>query len=308
MIHLYPLLFAIGVNTAPTTEPRYAGAVEGTWDGAFRPAIVHMYMRIDRERGFSTFGRTYSLEELSDFRREKRAVGFELRRNAGTFRFDGAAVDLRATGTFEFIPSAAYRKAAEKLGFRKLDRHHQLSFALHDVTLDELRYLRRVLGTRITSTDLVQLFDRGVTPEYVRDLAGVGFARLKPEQLIRIRDIGVDADYVRGLRAAGLPLSRLEDFVKARNAGLSAEYIKSLSEVGLLNLTLAEYITLHEADVTAEYAASIYELGYSACDITDLVRMRNQGITASYIRKANKQAGEQLNMGELVRYRTRGDY
>jgi hypothetical protein len=307
MLRLYPLFLALGMNTAPTTEPRYLDAVGGTWDGMFRPSLVHINVRFDRERGFANFGRTYTIAELSGLRREKRAVGFELRRSAGSFRFDGTANDLRATGTFEFVPNAAYKKSAERIGLTKISRHHQLSFALNDVSIDELRYMKSVVNGRWTSADIVRLLDRGVTPEYVRDLAGVGFSKLRPEALMRARELGLNADYVRGLRAVGLRLT-IDDYLKARENNLSLDFINSLKSVGLTNLTLAEYLMLLEHDVTAEYAASVFEIGYSSCDLEDLVRMRDVGITASFIKKANKQAGEQLSAAELLRYRTRGEY
>jgi hypothetical protein len=309
MIRLTPLFLAIGITTtsAPTTEPRYFDAVAGTWDGMFRPSIVHINVRVDRERSFTNYLRTYSIDELSGLRREKRAVGFELRRSAGTFRFDGTANDLRAAGTFEFVPNAAFRKTAERIGLKKITRHQQLSFALNDVSIDELRYMKRVVDGRWTSAELARLFDRGVTPEYVRDLAGVGFSKLRPDLLIRSRERGVNADYVRGLRAAGLRLS-MEDYIKAHDEGVSLEFINDMKSIGLTNLTLAEYVTLVEHDVTADYAASIYEAGYSNCDLEDLIRMRDYGITATFIKKANKQSGELLSVAELLRFRTRGDY
>jgi hypothetical protein len=305
MIRLYPLLFALGINTAPTTESRYLDAVGGTWEGTFRPSLVHLNVRLEQRN--IAYGRTYSVAELSGLRREKRAVGFELRRSAGTFRFDGTANDLRAAGTFEFIPNTAYKKSAERIGLNKLSRHQQLSFALNDVSIDELRSMRSLISGKNGSAELVRLFDRGVTPEYVRDLAGVGFSKLSVDKLIRTREHGVDADYVRGLRAGGLKLS-LEDYIKAHDRGVSLEFLRDLKTVGLTNLTLAEYIMLREHDVTAEYASEIYELGYNSCGLEDLVRMRDYGITASFIKKANKQAGEQLSPAELLRYRTRGDY
>lgn len=309
MLGIYPLLLSVGfgIGTAPTTEARYLDGLAGTWDGQFRPSVVFLNMRVDRERGFSTYGRTYGLGELSDMRREKRAVGFELHHSAGSFRFDGAARDLRATGTFEFIPNTNYRKAAEKLGYHKLDSYQQLMFAVHDVTIDELRQLRRILRGKATAADLARMFERGATPEYVRDLAGVGFSHLAPGEFVKVREAGVNADYVRAMRAEGLVLN-LPDYMRARKIGLTPEYVAQLKTVGIRDLTLAEYMKLLQHDVSAEYASSLYELGYSFCDLDDLVRLRDQGITASFIRKANKQAGDTLTVSELLRSRTRGEY
>jgi hypothetical protein len=317
MLSLYPLLLTVGIgtaaetpiSTAPTLEPRYFDAVEGTWDGQFRPSVVFLHMKVEREKekNFTSYGRAYALGELVGLRREKKTVGFELRRNAGTFRFDGAATDLKASGTFEFIPSPAFKKQLDKMGYRKLTRHNQLTFALHDVTASELRFLQRAIKGRTTTSDMVRLVERGATPEYIRDLISVGYLQLTTDMILRTRDAGVNADYIRALRAAGLRLT-LDQFIAARRQGLAAEYVTDLKEVGITNLTVAEYLNLKEHDVTAAYASSIYEAGYGSCDLDDLVRLRDHGITATFIKKANKQAGEALTVAELLRVRTRGEY
>lgn len=315
MLSLYPLLLTVGIgtaveiSTAPTMEPRYFDAVEGTWDGQFRPSVVFLHMRVDRDkdRAYSTYGRTYALSELTGLRREKKAVGFELRRSAGTFRFDGAATDLKASGTFEFIPNPVFKKSIEKIGYRKVTRHHQLTFALHDVTADELRFLQRAIKGKMTTPEMVRMVERGATPEYVRDLLSGGFTTLTPDMIMRAREAGVNAEYVRALRAAGLRLT-LEEFGRARKQGLTSEYVKDLKEVGITNLTVSEYLNLIQHDVTAAFVSSIYEAGYASCDLDDLVRLRDHGITASFIKKANKQAGEALSVAELLKVRTRGEY
>ena len=315
MLSLYPLLLTVGlgttveISTAPTMEPRYFDAVEGTWDGQFRPSVVFLHMRVerDKEKSYSAYGRTYALAELTGLKREKKSVGFELRRSAGTFRFDGAATDLKASGTFEFIPNPAFKKSVEKIGYRKLTRHHQLTFALHDVTADELRFLQRAIKGKTTTADMVRMVERGATPEYVRDLISIGYLNPTLDMINRTRDAGVSADYVRALRAAGLRLT-LDQYIAARRQGLMADYVSDLREVGITGLTVPEYLNLKQHDVTAAYASSIYEAGYCSCDLDDLVRMRDHGITASFIKKANKQAGEQLTVDELIKVRTRGEY
>jgi hypothetical protein len=313
MLSFYPLLLSLSINSpveidaAPTMEPRYFDSVEGTWDGQFRPSVVFLHMRVEREKANSSYGRTYALAELTGLKREKKTVGFELRRSAGTFVFDGAANDLRAAGTFEFIPNATFKRSIEKIGYRKVTRQHQMTFALNDVTVDELRYLQRAIKGNPKTADMARLVERGVTPEFVRDLVSVGFYGLTPEMLIRSHDSGVNSDLVRTLRAAGMRLS-LEQFIKLRTQGLTAEFVRDLRGIGLTSLTVPEYLNLIAHDVNADFAQSIYEAGYPSCDLDDLVRLRDHGITATFIKKANKQAGEQLSVAELLRVRTRGEY
>lgn len=277
MLNLRPVvLAAIVINTAPT-ETRYIGAVEGTWEAHFRPTLVQLNVHIEKRN--LNFARTYSVDELRELRREKRAVGFELRRAAGTFRFDGVARDLRASGTFEFTPNAKFKKSIENLGLRGVDRKAMLSLALHNLTLDDIRLLQRTVYGKLTTADLVRMLDNEVNPHYVRDLAGVGFGRLTPLLLINLRSNGVDADFIRGLRA-----------------------------VGLVDLTLADYMKLRDNDVTPEFAQSFIQIGYDCLDSTDFMRLRNAGITAGYALTANEKAGELLSVHELIRHRADGDF
>src|SRR5687768_15568473 len=193
MLSFYPALLALAINTAPTNEPRFNEAIEGSWDAHFRPTIVQLNVRIERER-VANFGRAFSVGDLSDVRRDRRAIGFELRRSAGIFRFDGVTKDLRATGTFSFTPSTSFKRSIEKIGLRGADRHHMLTMALHDVTLDDLRMLQRTVNGKLSMQDVVRMLEHGATPHFVRDLSGVGFSKLTTNTLVRTRDHGVDAD------------------------------------------------------------------------------------------------------------------
>ena len=306
MLTLYPLLLAVAINTAPTNEPRFNEAIEGSWDAHFRPSMVQLNVRVERDRA-ANFGRAFSVLELTDLRRDRRAIGFEMRRDAGTFRFDGTTKDLRAAGTFSFTPSTSFKRSLEKVGLKGAERHHMLTLAMHDVTLDDVRGLQRTVHGKLTLPEIVRMLEHGVTPHYVRDLAGVGFSKLTSSTLIRTRDHGVDADYIRGLRAAGLILS-LDEYIKTSNSGVTLAFVNELREVGLRDLCMGEYIKLREHDVTAEFANGLFEMGYTDLDLNDLIRLRDQGITAAYARSARKQAGEALSVDELIRSRSHGDY
>ena len=278
MLALHSLVLAVAINTAPT-ETRYLATVEGSWEAHFRPSIIQLNLHIARERGSSTFIRTYNVDDLRELRRERRAVGFELRRPAGIFRFDGATRDLRASGTFGFTPDASFKKSVERLGLTGITRNVLLTFALHDLTLDDIRVLQRTVYGKLTTQALVRMLDADATPNFVRDMAGIGYGKLTPQLLINVRNHEVDADYIRGMRA-----------------------------VGLVDFTLADYIKMRDHDVTAEFAQSLFQLGYDCLDLDDLVRLRDHGITAEYAQSLNRAAGEKLSVNELVRNRVDLDF
>jgi hypothetical protein len=273
MLALHALALGIVISTAPT-ETRYLAAVEGTWEAHFLPTIVQLNLHIDRERGSSTFTRAYNVDDLRELRRERRAIGFEMRRDAGTFRFDGTARDLRGSGVFAFTPNNRFKKSVERLGLTGIKRSHLLTFALHNLTTEDVKVIQRSVYGKLTTAELIRLLDSGADAHYVRDLAGVGFGKLTPQLLVHLRTKDVDADYVRGMRA-----------------------------VGLVDLTLADFMRLREHDVTSEYALSLFQAGYDCLDVDDLVRLRDHGITADYIKNINKHAGEELGVKALIRHR-----
>ena len=159
-------------------------------------------------------------------------VQFRLRRDAGTFTFEGVLRSGVGAGTFSFAADPNFPAELAKRGFARPTAREQYQMARHDVGyafLDELNkqgyakpqtaelvragqhgvqrtYLREMgaLGYRLGSLEpLIELRDHGVTPAYVRELAELGYKGLPADELRRARDHGITPEYVRGMRDAG---------------------------------------------------------------------------------------------------------
>jgi hypothetical protein len=308
--------------------------MEGTWQAEFRSARVHLNLRMDRAQGYSNYGRTFPLDHLSNLQRSGRNVSFELRRPAGTFRFEGVGNDSRSAGTYEFIPDPAYRRALSELGLNQLDSRRMLTLAIHNVSVDDVRFMQRNVRGGFSTDQLVRMLDHGANPEFVRGIYAAGFTGLTAEQLTRTRDHGVDpefiaemrqqnirltldeyvrardhgvsAEYVREMRGLGFH-NTFEQLVRARDHGVDAEFVRELSSAGLGELTLAHYVELRNHGVSGDFAFEMRELGYQRLTPAQLIRLRNHGVSASFARKANRAAGRRLDVDELVRQRSHGD-
>ena len=112
---------------------------------------------------------------------------------------------------------------------------------------------------------LLKVRDHGVTPEYVREMKGLGYS-LSPEELVRARDHGVTTECVREMAALGYgnPADRCVDSCP------------------------------RPWRVTAEHARELKTLGYDKLPLDDLVTLRDNGLTAERIRSANSRAGTKL--------------
>ena len=308
---------------------------EGSWEAEFRAARVHLNVRIDETRGFSNYGRTIPLSDVSALRREGRNVSFELRRAAGTFRFDGVGDERNAAGRYVFHPDAAYRRALDGLGMSGISQRRMLTMAIHNVTLDDVRYLKRSVRGELDVAGLVRMLDHGADPEFVRGIYAAGFKDLTAEELVRTRDHGVDPEYIEAMRKAGIRLT-LDEYVRARDHGVSAQYVRGMRDLGFENdfnqlvrardhgvdpdfvrelsasgqdgLTLAHYIQLRNHGVTGDFAHDLRELGYKEVSHSDLIRLRSHGVTVGYARRANRELKRTLSVNELVRLRSRGEF
>ena len=118
-------------------------STEGSWEAEFRASRVHLNVRIDEGRGYSNYGRTIPLSELSGLRRDGRNVSFELRRAAGTFRFEGIGDERNAAGRYTFQSDAAYRRVLDGMRLSGLSQRRLMTMAIHNITIDDIRYLQR---------------------------------------------------------------------------------------------------------------------------------------------------------------------
>jgi len=88
----------------------------------------------------------------------------------------------------------------------------------------------RQLGFAVPIDELVRARDHGVTADFVRELAALGYPNLTLDQLIRMRDHGVTPDYAKALKALGYDGLAVEDLVTLRDHGLTAERIRAANQ------------------------------------------------------------------------------
>ena len=308
----------------------------GTWQigPSAKEGIVHLTLVELR----SSHGTDIPLSQLDGLTSAQLSAGgpvtFRIRRDAGTFTFEGVARSGVAAGTFTFAPNPAFPGELTKRGFASPTAGEQYDLARGDIGvayLDELTkqgytkpttpelvraaqhgvnltYLRDMgeLGYRLgTLGPLITLRDHGVTPSYVRGLADEGYKSLTADELRRTRDHGVTPDYVRAMRDAGygsLPLDRL---VNARDHGVSPEYVRQLADAGYRKLSLDEIIRVRDHGVSAEYVRDLRQMGYSLA-LEELVRARDHGVSAEYVRDMDALGYGKLPIASLIRARDHG--
>lgn len=231
--------------------------------------------------GRSQHGNTY---RESDFQGlgSGRDVRFELRRDAGTFafegRFDGTGPGSGGAGTFTFQGSPTYVREMAALGY-EVEAGDLFSLALFDVSRQLIAELRQLGYDDLSLDTLVKFRIHGVSPDFIRALSEAGYANLSPDKLVSLKIHGATPEFAREMAELGygdVPLDRLIEF---RIHGVSPKFVRSLAEAG------------HEG-----IAAS------------DLVAMRIHGVTAQFVREAEKRAGRKLSEREIISRKISGRY
>ncbi len=311
-------------------------ALPGTWE--IRPATegtVHLRL-VEINSSTGTNIRVDQLEGLtpSQLTGAGGPVQFRLRRDAGTFTFEGVVRSGVGAGTFTFAADPNFAGELVKRGYSQPTASEQYQMARHDIGyafVDELSkqgysktttselvragqhgvgttYLREMgaLGYRLGSLEaLVTLRDHGVSPTYVRELADLGYKGLSADELRNARDHGVSPEYVRAMRDAGYGSLKIDALINARDHGVSAEFVRELGEAGHRKVPLDELIRVRDHGVSPSYVRDMRQLGH-ALPLNELVRARDHGVSVEFVRELAALGYTNQSMESLIQLRDHG--
>jgi hypothetical protein len=309
----------------------------GTWE--IRPTDTKGVVHLRLVEVNSSFGSNIPIEQLEGLTATQIAgaggpIQFRLKRDAGTFTFEGVVRNGVGAGTFSFAADPNFPAELAKRGFASPNASEQYQMARHDVGfafVDELNkqgyakpetsdlvragqhgvhvtYLRDMgtLGYRLGSLDpLIKLRDHGVTPDYIRELAVQGYKGLSADDLRQARDHGITPDYVKAMRDAGYGSLRMEELINARDHGVTSDFVRGLGDAGYRKLPLDQAIRVRDHGVSPEYARDMRQLGYTL-PIEELIRTRDHGVTVEFVRAMAALGYSGLPMDSLVRVRDHG--
>ena len=332
----------------PGSEVTFSNPQESTvnqWLIETRESQAQLELRIssqrDPERGFSEHSTGFRLpwDQLVGLTHEQAMssgthVQFQLKRDAGTFNFEGWFKEGNGSGHFTFTPNASFAAELGRQGFEKPTDKQLLSMAMNDVgfalinelkaqgyeslTLDQLvkagdhgvrlEYVQglKSLGYTFKSTDqLLRMKDHGVSLTFIRELAGLGFSGLSADELVRTRDHGVTARFINEFMAAGYDRMTLDQWIMLRDHGVTTTFIQELKTLGYSGMQLDDLRRLRDHGVTGSFIQELKETGYDKVPLEQLIRLRDHGVSAAYIRKM-KERGYDVSLDEYIRLRDSG--
>ena len=329
MQYILSVLFTL--LTALFGQAQDPKAIHGAWTAQFRPfraspgqsdgGPLRVYLELrttriadDENRGgdWSTGQNVWPTElpglPASDGERfTAPVVKFEMRREAGTFTFDGAFRDGRGAGLFAFTPRAEYTAEMKQLGYsRELTLWRRYQLAVHDIGPRYLRALAAEGYTDLTIDEVERGRNHGVTLEYIRALKDLGYRTIAWENLIRARDHGVTASFITDLKTAGYTNLTLDQLVRTKDHGVNKSVLDGLAENGFRNLPIDDVIRVKDHGVSADYIADMKALGFKDLTLAQLVRLRDHGVTPGFVNHARARGYKEATVEELIRLKNRG--
>jgi beta-lactamase regulating signal transducer with metallopeptidase domain len=312
-------------------------ALPGTWE--IRPTSMEGTVHLRLVEWNSSSTTSISIQRLEGLTAAQLTgaggpVQFRLRRDAGTFTFEGVVRNGVGAGTFSFAADSNFAAQLAKRGFEPPTSLEQYQLARHDIGyafVDELirqgyakpqtselvragqhgvnaAYLRDMgaLGYRLGALEpLIKLRDHGVTPEYIRELSDQGYKGLPADDLRRARDHGITPEYVRAMRDAGYVSLSMEQLINARDHGVDAEFVRELGEAGHRTLPLDQLIRVRDHGVSPEYVRDMRQLGYGL-PINELIRARDHGVDVEFVRGMASLGYSGESLDSLIRLRDHG--
>lgn len=248
-----------------------AEEIRGSWTADATDMLagrIHLQM----SRRHSNFGQSVDVSSLSGLSEaqinaaSQTAVRFAIRREPGTFDFEGTFKGGLGAGQFSFTPNPAYLDAVRTLGVSteqnakrsaKPADERLMHLALHDVSTGFIRSMMAA-GYRVSLEDYVSFRIFDVTADLVRELRSLGYADLSARDLVASRIHGVTPEFIREMRAAGYGDASLRQLVEFR---------------------------IH--DITPEYVRALREAGYDRIPARKLVQMKIHGVDAEFVKKMN---------------------
>ena len=294
----YLITLFLFVLQALTGRAQTPTDVHGTWTAELHSGKVFLQVRTTPPPDWSrsgnwngdwNMGQSFPVDDLSGLPANNdqltaASVKFDLRREAGTFAFEGSFRDGRGAGLFTFAPREAYVGEMRSLGYTDdlpLWRRYQL--AVHDVGPKYIRDLTSEGYDKLTLDQVQRAKTHGVTIDYIKDLKGQGFKAVALEELVRLRDHGVTQQYIQDMKKAGFTSATIEDLVRARDHGVKPDYVQDIRGLGLSVTTLEQFIRLRDHGVTAAYVGELEAQGFKNVPVEDIVRTKDHGVSAEFV-------------------------
>jgi bla regulator protein blaR1 len=189
-------------------------------------------------------------------------------------------------------------------GTRALTDDELVAFRVHGVTPEFVRSIAALGYDRADPDDLVALKIHGVTPEYISEMNAV-FGKTPLEEHVSFKIHGVTSEEVRRLNALNLGKLSPDDVVSMKIHGVDAAYVDRL-RAGGWNVSAEDAVSARIHGVAPSDAEAWKRLGYANVSIEDLVGARIHGASPEFAGAIRALGFTNVSLEDVVAFRIHG--
>jgi hypothetical protein len=161
-------------------------------------------------------------------------------------------------------------------------------------------------GSRVlTAEELDDFRAHGVTPEYVRSIAALGYERAAPEDIVSLKIHGVTASDIAEMNRL-FGKQPLEDHVSFKIHGVTPDAVRQLSALGLGKLPPDDVLSMRIHGVDAAYVEKLRAAGYRDLSAEDAVSARIHGVSPADAEGWSRLGYSNVSLEDLVGARIHG--
>jgi hypothetical protein len=160
-------------------------------------------------------------------------------------------------------------------------------------------------GYDVDLDKLIAMKVQGVTAEYAKAMAEVGFGKPSADDLISCKIQGVTPEVITQFKQQGLEVESLHDAISFRIFQVTPEFVAGMKAAGFDHLTSKQLVNLRVQDVTPEYARGIKQQ-FPDATVEDLIKTRIFRINGEFIAMVKKHGFNDLSLEKLVKLRISG--
>lgn len=179
-----------------------------------------------------------------------------------------------------------------------------IAFRIHDVTPEFIGQIAALGFDKASANELLALRIHGVTPEYIRAMTAV-FGKRPLEDYTAFKIHGLTPEALKDLETLFGKLSS-DDALAMRIHGVDAAFVRSFRDAGYPPLSADEAMALKIHGVAPTDAAAWKALGFATPSVDDLLALRIHGVTPETVRSMRGLGLSDLSIDDAVALRIHG--
>jgi hypothetical protein len=152
---------------------------------------------------------------------------------------------------------------------------------------------------------LITMKIHGITPEYARSMAQLGYGKPTADELVSLKIFCVKPETVTKLREAGIAPTTFRNLISYQVFKVTPEYVAGMKEAGFSPIPPNKLTALRAQNVTPEFARAARQQ-YPDITLDQLIQLRVFHIDQAFIASAKSHGFNQLSINKLVQLRISG--